>query len=77
MRPHVVDADLDSGHREMARDEMREREAAEWSEAMLDDVAPGGVPVMNRGEVWRVSFESAHGGEIQKRRPAVRRDNGR
>ena len=40
MRPHVLDADLDSGYEEMARDQMRERDAEEWSEAMLDDVAP-------------------------------------
>ena len=26
---------------------------------------------MNRGEVWWVSFASAQGGEIRKRRPAV------
>jgi hypothetical protein len=39
VRPHVLDADLDSSYEEMARDEMREREAEEWSEAMLDDVA--------------------------------------
>jgi mRNA interferase MazF len=26
---------------------------------------------MNRGEVWWVSFSSAQGGEIRKRRPAV------
>ena len=40
VRPHVLDADLDSGYEEMARDQMRERDAEEWSEAMLDDVAP-------------------------------------
>ena len=39
VRPHVVDADLDSSYAEMARDEMREREAEEWSEAMLDDIS--------------------------------------
>ena len=27
--------------------------------------------VMNRGEVWWVSFESARGGEVRKRRPAI------
>ena len=41
VRPHVVDADLDSVYQEMAHDEAREREAEEWSEALLDDVAPG------------------------------------
>ena len=40
VRPHVVDVDLESGYEEMARDQMRERDAEEWSEAMLDDVAP-------------------------------------
>jgi hypothetical protein len=40
VRPHVIDADLDSSYEEMARDQMRERDAHEWSEAMLDDVAP-------------------------------------
>ena len=41
VRPHVVDADLDSVYQEMAHDEAREREAEEWSEALLDDVVPG------------------------------------
>ena len=41
VRPHVVDADLDSAYQEMAHDEARERDAEEWSEALLDDVAPG------------------------------------
>ena len=40
VRPHVLDADLDSEYEEMARDEMRERDAEEWSEATLDEVAP-------------------------------------
>ena len=40
VRPHVLDADLDAKYEEMARDEMRERDAEEWSEAILDDVAP-------------------------------------
>ena len=40
VRPHVVDADLEV-YQEMAHDEAREREAEEWSEALLDDVVPG------------------------------------
>ena len=40
VRPHVLDADLDSAYEELAHDETRERDAEEWSEAMLDDVAP-------------------------------------
>ena len=40
VRPHVLDADLDSSYEEMARDQMRERDAEAWSEAMLDDLAP-------------------------------------
>jgi predicted CopG family antitoxin len=39
VRPHVVEADLDAAYREMARDEERERQALEWSEATLADVA--------------------------------------
>ena len=31
VRPHVVDADLDAAYQEMARNEMRERDAEEWS----------------------------------------------
>ena len=39
VRPHVVDADLDPVYEEMARDdEDRERDAEEWSEALLGDV---------------------------------------
>ena len=38
VRPHVVDADLDPVYEEMARDENRERDAEEWSEALLGDV---------------------------------------
>ena len=38
-RPHVVNADLEAGYREMAADEAREAEAKEWSEALIGDVA--------------------------------------
>ena len=34
----MVDADLDPVYEEMARDEDRERDAEEWSEALLGDV---------------------------------------
>lgn len=37
-RPHVV-GDLAEGYRAMAQDEAREREAAEWTEALTADVA--------------------------------------
>lgn len=39
VRPHVVGKDLDLAYREMARDEAREADALEWSEATLGDVA--------------------------------------
>lgn len=38
-RPHVVEDDLDAAYREMAADEEREREALEWAEATIADVA--------------------------------------
>jgi predicted CopG family antitoxin len=38
-RPHVVPADLNAAYQEMAADEAREREALEWSEALVGDVA--------------------------------------
>jgi predicted CopG family antitoxin len=39
VRPHVVPQDLSAAYREMAADEGREREAHEWAEATLRDVA--------------------------------------
>ena len=39
VRPHVVRKDLDAAYEEMARDEQREREALDWSEATVGDVA--------------------------------------
>ena len=39
VRPHVVGADLADGYAAMARDEAHEREAAEWAEAVIGDVA--------------------------------------
>ena len=38
VRPHVLDEDLEGGYREMAEDEERETEAAEWSEAVIEDI---------------------------------------
>ena len=39
VRPHVMGKDLELAYRDMARDEAREAEALEWSEATLGDVA--------------------------------------
>ena len=38
-KPHVLDEDLESAYRDMAADEVREREATEWSEGLVSDVA--------------------------------------
>jgi hypothetical protein len=38
-RPHVTRRDLDEAYREMAADEEREREAMEWSEGLIGDIA--------------------------------------
>jgi hypothetical protein len=38
-RPHVVQDSLDEGYRAMAADEEQEREALEWSEGLIGDVA--------------------------------------
>lgn len=38
-RPHVVDADLEAAYKDMALDEARESEAAEWFEGLIGDVA--------------------------------------
>ena len=38
-RPHVTNCDLDEAYREMAADEERERQALEWSEGLIGDVA--------------------------------------
>ena len=35
VRPHVLSKDLDQAYREMAREESREAEALEWSEATV------------------------------------------
>ena len=36
-RPHVVGQRLEEGYRSMAADQMREAEAAEWSEGLIGD----------------------------------------
>jgi hypothetical protein len=38
-RPHVVDSELEAQYRAMAADELREREAEEWAEGLIADVA--------------------------------------
>jgi predicted CopG family antitoxin len=38
-KPHVVADALEEGYRAMAADEAREREATEWSESLIADVA--------------------------------------
>ena len=38
-RPHVLHRELAEGYRAMAEDEAREREAEEWTEALVGDIA--------------------------------------
>ena len=38
-KPHVTRTGLEEAYRAMAEDEEREREAAEWSEGLVGDVA--------------------------------------
>ncbi|MGH8579047.1 MAG: addiction module antitoxin [Gammaproteobacteria bacterium] len=38
-RPHVLQHDIDEAYRVMAEDEAREREALEWSEGVIADIA--------------------------------------
>jgi predicted CopG family antitoxin len=39
VRPHVVKSNLESAYQAMALDEAREKEAFEWAEATIGDVA--------------------------------------
>ena len=39
VRPHVLPQDLEAGYRQMAEDEEREKDAIEWAEASLRDIA--------------------------------------
>jgi predicted CopG family antitoxin len=38
-KPHVIEDALEEGYRAMAADEAREREAIEWIEGLISDVA--------------------------------------
>ncbi|MGH8566710.1 MAG: addiction module antitoxin [Gammaproteobacteria bacterium] len=38
-RPHILPAAIDEAYRQMAADEARETEAAEWVEGLVGDVA--------------------------------------
>lgn len=38
VRPHVIEEELAAGYKEMASDELREKQALEWSEALAGDV---------------------------------------
>jgi predicted CopG family antitoxin len=40
-RPHVTGRDLEAAYRAMAADEEHEREAAEWVEGLIGDIAHG------------------------------------
>ena len=40
-RPYVSETDLEEGYRAMAADEEYEREAVEWIEGLIEDVADG------------------------------------
>ncbi len=39
VRPHIVRPNLEAGYAQMSRDEKREKEAVEWTEATLKDIA--------------------------------------
>jgi len=39
-RPHVVRRELAKAYKQMAADEAREREALEWADELIGDVAP-------------------------------------
>lgn len=39
VRPHVVGKDMEAAYAQMASDEAREAEAAEWVEGLVGDVA--------------------------------------
>ena len=38
VRPHVIKHELESAYKKMANDKVREKEALEWSEAVLGDI---------------------------------------
>jgi predicted CopG family antitoxin len=39
VRPHVIKHELKSAYKEMAKNRAREKEALEWSEATMGDIA--------------------------------------
>lgn len=39
VRPHIFNKDIQAAYKQMAKDEARESEALEWSEAMIGDVS--------------------------------------
>jgi hypothetical protein len=39
-RPHVVDDDLLAAYRQMSQDRLREAEAEDWIEGLIDDASP-------------------------------------
>ena len=39
VKPHVLENTLDAGYKAMAKDKEREKEALEWSNALMKDVA--------------------------------------
>ena len=39
-RPHVVDDDLLAAYRQMSDDRLREAEAEDWIEGLIEDAAP-------------------------------------
>jgi len=39
VRPHVIDEELENAYAQMAKDEKREAEAREWTEAMIGDIS--------------------------------------
>ncbi len=41
-RPHVLPEEIERGYAAMARDQSREREAMDWSEGLIGDVAGDG-----------------------------------
>jgi hypothetical protein len=42
-QPHVLSQELDAAYREMAADQAREDEGAEWSEGVIGDVSENRV----------------------------------
>ncbi len=40
-RPHVIDREMEAGYSAMAADDAREREAEEWTEGLVGDIAYG------------------------------------